>query len=307
MVYKGTVRGGARHSGTEPCGDLMKQRIAFLLCALATMAGLQGARADSIVWVGTDFPPMSMSQGEHARQGYLDQMVLFLKEALPQHDFREDTVPWTRALKTMRDGGPYCMAAAFQTPERSQFMRFTEPYGYLMPVGVVVPAKDRAHFLPYVTSDEHIRLSAMLQDTKLHIGVANGRSYGPVIDGLLEPLLQSGAAHVQKVYQGESTKTLTTMLGLNRFHYMLAYPIEAVFYQEPGNALLFYPVEGGDQLLEGRFGCTKGAETDRVFADVAQLVGSKKTWQPFLTAYERWLPPTLIKQYRKKLANLPKH
>jgi len=185
--------------------------------------------------------------------------------------------------------------------------KLTEPYGYLMPVGVVVPAKDRAHFLPYVTSDEHIRLSAMLQDTKLHIGVANGRSYGPVIDGLLEPLLQSGAAHVQKVYQGESTKTLTTMLGLNRFHYMLAYPIEAVFYQEPGNALLFYPVEGGDQLLEGRFGCTKGAETDRVFADVAQLVGSKKTWQPFLTAYERWLPPTLIKQYRKKLANLPKH
>ena len=263
-------------------------------------------KADSIVGMGTDFPPMSMRQGEKAGQGYLDQMYRYLKETLPQHDFREDTVPWTRAMKTMQQGGAYCMTAAFQTPERSQFMRFTEPYGYLMPIGVVVLAQDRSKFQPYVNSDEHIRLKEMLQDAKLQIGVANGRSYGPLIDGLLEPLLQKDAAQIQKVYQNQSTKTLTAMLGVNRFDYMLSYPIEAVYYQEAGNVLLFYPVEGGDQLLEGRFSCTKGAETDRVFADVSQLVASKKTWPAFLAAYERWLPPNVINQYRKKIANLPK-
>lgn len=284
----------------------MKQRMAFLLCLAGAWAGVQGAKADSVVWMGTDFPPMSMSQGEKAEQGYLDQMYLFLKESLPQHDFRQDTVPWTRALKTLQQGGPYCTATAFQTPERSQFLRFTEPYGYLMPIGVVVPAKDRAQFIPYLNSDEHIRLHAMLQDANLHIGLANGRSYGPYIDGLLEPMLQSGGVHIQKIYQSQSSRTLITMLGLNRFHYMLGYPIEAVYYQEPGKELLFFPVEGGDQLLEGRFSCTKTADTDRVFADVSQLVSSKKTWLPFLAAYERWLPPSLIKQYRKKLANLPK-
>ncbi len=288
------------------CEGFMQQRWVMLGCVVAALGLAPVAKADSVVWVGTDFPPMSMSQGASANQGYLDQMYLFLKDQLPQHTFRTDNVPWTRAIKTMQQGGPYCMTAAFQTPERAQFMRFTEPYGYLMPIGVVVQAKDRAQFLPYLNSDEHIRLKDMLQDTKLQIGLANGRSYGPVIDAMLEPLLQRGAAHVQKVFQSESTKTLTTMLGVSRFHYMLSYPIEVVYYQEPGNELLFYPVEGGDQLLEGRFSCTKGAETDRVFADVSQLVASKKTWPPFLAAYERWLPPNVIKQYRKKLANLPK-
>lgn len=284
----------------------LKYPIAALLCAAGAVGLVQRAKADSVVWLGTDFPPMSMSQGDKAGQGYLDQMYLFLKEALPQHDFREDTVPWTRAIKTMQQGGPYCMTAAFQTPERSQFMRFTEPYGYLMPIGVMVMAKDRAKFQPYINSDEHIRLKEMLQDAKLQLGVANGRSYGPLIDGLLEPLLQKNAAQIQRVYQNQSTKTLTTMLGVKRFDYMLSYPIEAVYYQEAGNDLLFYPVAGGDQLLEGRFSCTKDAETDRVFADVAQLVNSKKTASRFLAAYERWLPPSVIKQYRKKLANLPR-
>lgn len=284
----------------------MSRLNAWLLCVAGFLGLVQGVKADSIVWMGTDFPPMSMSQGERAGQGYLDQMYRYLKETLPQHDFREDTVPWTRAMKTMQQGGAYCMTAAFQTPERSQFMRFTEPYGYLMPIGVVVLAKDRSKFQPYLNSDEHIRLKEMLQDAKLQIGVANGRSYGPLIDGLLEPLLQKDAAQIQKVYQNQSTKTLTAMLGVNRFDYMLSYPIEAVYYQEPGTELLFYPVVGGEQLLEGRFGCTKGTETDRVFADVSQLVNSKKTWPAFLTAYERWLPENLIKQYRKKIANLPR-
>lgn len=284
----------------------MKKHIAALLCAAGAVGLVQRAKADSVVWLGTDFPPMSMSQGDKAGQGYLDQMYLFLKEALPQHDFREDTVPWTRAMKTMQQGGPYCMTAAFQTPERSQFMRFTEPYGYLMPIGVVVMAKDRAKFQPYINNDEHIRLKEMLHDATLHIGIANGRSYGPAIDGLLAPLLQKDAAQIQRVYQNQSTKTLTTMLAMNRFDYVLSYPIEAVYYQDVGNELLFFPVEGGDQLLEGRFSCTKGTETDRVFADVSQLVNSKKTLPRFLAAYERWLPPNVVRQYRKKLANLPR-
>lgn len=284
----------------------MKHRIAALLWAAFALCWVHSAKADAIVWMGTDFPPMSMSQGDKAGQGYLDQMYLFLKESMPQHDFLEDIVPWTRAMNTMQQGGPYCMTAAFQTPERLQFMRFTEPYGYLMPIGVVVLAKDRGKFAQYLTGDEHIRLKDMLQDNKLQIGLANGRSYGSFIDGLLEPLLQKNANQIQKVYQNQSTKILTSMLVLNRFDYMLSYPIEAVYYQGPGTELVFYPIEGAEQLLEGRFSCTRSVQTDRVFADVSQLVNSKKTWLPFLTAYERWLPPNVIKQYRKKLANLPK-
>lgn len=280
--------------------------IAALVCGMAVAGGVREAKADSITWVGTDFPPMAMSQGAYAHQGYLDEMYQFLKESLPQHDFREEIVPWTRAMTTVQQGGPYCMTAAFQTPERSQFLRFTEPYGYLMPIGVMVLAKEKGRFASYINKDEHVKLHELLHDMKLQIGIANGRSYGPVVDGLLRPLLGRGAAHVQKIYQDQSTKTLKTMLAAKRFDYMLGYPSEAVYYQEEGSELLFYPIEGDDPLLEGRFSCTKGAETDRVFQEVSQLVNSKKTKSSFLTAYERWLPANLIKLYRRKLATVPK-
>lgn len=201
------------------------------LLALALCGG--AARADNITWVGTDFPPMAMSQGAYAHQGYIDAMYRYVQESSPQHVFHEEIVPWSRAM-----------------------------------------------------------------------GVASHRSYGPKIDALIQPLISSGARNVQQTYQDESTRYLLTMLASKRFDYTLAYPSEVGFYETSSSEFRFYPMEGNNDLLPGRFSCTKSPQTDRVFADLASLVPTKKSRAVFMAAYERWLPQYLIKPYRQRLSDM---
>jgi uncharacterized protein (TIGR02285 family) len=273
-----------------------------ICCLLAvTLCGVN-ATADNVTWVGTDFPPMAMSQGEHAHEGYIDALYKYVQEFSPQHVFHEEVVPWSRAMSMAQRGGAYCLISAFQTPERDAFLRFTAPYGYLYPIGVVIRANDQARFAPYLSKAGNFILDETLKQPGIGMGVASSRSYGPKIDVLIKPLVSSGAKNIQQAYQDESTKFLLAMLAGKRFDYMLAYPSEVEFYGGPANEFRFYPIEGNSELLPGRFSCTKTPETDRVFADVSKLVPTKNSRAVFMAAYERWLPKYLIKSYRQRLA-----
>lgn len=274
-------------------------------CALAATLACVNATADSIAWVGTDFPPMAMSQGAYAHEGYIDALYKFAQQSSPQHVFHEEIVPWSRAMSIAQHGGAYCLISAFQTPERDAFLRFTAPYGYLFPIGVVIRANDQTRLAPFLNKAGNFLLDEALKEPTIGMGVASSRSYGPKIDVLVKPLVSSGAKNIQQAFQDESTKFLLAMLAGKRFDYMLAYPSEVEFYGGPSNAFRFYPIEGNNDLLPGRFSCTKSPETDRVFADVSKLVPTKKSHATFMTAYERWLPKYLIKSYRQRLQELP--
>lgn len=278
----------------------------YLRCCVVT-AMLSGfnASADTIAWVGTDFPPMAMSQGEHAHGGYIDALYKYLKELLPQHDFHEEIVPWTRAMSMAQRGGAYCLISAFQTPERDAYLRFTVPYGYLYPIGVVIRAKDQDRFGHYLSKEGNFRLDEALHQSALRMGIASSRSYGPRIDRLIKPLVSKRAMNIHQSYQDESSKFLLTLLTARRFDYMLAYPSEVEYYGGPSNDFLFFPIDGNSELLPGRLSCTKSPETDRVFADVSRLVSTKNSRSVFMAAYERWLPKYLIKSYRQRLSELP--
>lgn len=274
----------------------------WLLWLCLSLVGLvPGVQADEVTWLGSDYPPMAMSQGAYANQGYINALYGFLQAALPQHRFHEQILPWARAMHMAQRGGPYCLISAFRTPQRSEFLRFSQPYGYLLPLGVVIRAQDRGRFAPYINAEGLLALAQVLEDSSINLGVAGGRSYGPRIDQVLSAPLQRGAVNVQQIYQGESTKSLFDMLGYKRIDYVFSYPSEVVYYAQAGRDLLFFPIAGNSQLLEGRLSCTKGPVTDRVFADITALVPSPASTAVFQAAYERWLPPYLLEPYRQQL------
>lgn len=263
-----------------------------------------GVKAEDIVWLGADFPPMAMSQGEYAHQGYIDALYTLLKETAPQHNFKEQVVPWTRAMHMAKMGGPYCLISAFYTPERAEFLRFTEPYGYLLPIGLIVRADDQARFSQFLTASGQLKLNELLADERLIIGITNDRSYGALIDEQLRSRLGSDSNNIYKAYQNESAKILFNMLEHKRFDYMLSYPSEAVFYESAASKLLFYQIEGNSQLLPGRLSCTKTPATDGVFADISKTVTSPAAASVFQSAYERWLPKYLLDAYRQQVAKM---
>jgi uncharacterized protein (TIGR02285 family) len=275
----------------------------FRLCFSLVFVS-SGVKAEDIIWVGADFPPMAMSQGEYAHQGYIDALYKYLKDTSPQHNFTEEVVPWARALHMAKMGGPYCLISAFYTPERAEFLRFTEPYGYMLPIGLIVRADDQSKFSSFLTAGGRLKLNELLAAEDLVIGISSGRSYGPLIDDKLRPRLGNDAKNIYKSYQNESAKILVNMLEHKRFDYMLGYPSEAVFYESPANKLFFYQIEGNSQLLPGRLSCSKTPVTDGVFADVSKIVASQATAAVFQSAYERWLPNYLLGTYRQQLAEM---
>ena len=281
------------------------KRIAILLIAL--LCGLPGlARADRIIWLNSEFPPMAMSQGPQAKQGYINVLASFLADALPQHQFGEQVVPWQRAMHIAERGGPYCLLAAFQTPEREAFLRFSKPYGYVFPLGLVTRRAQREVFADYLNADGQIQLARLLQDQHLRPGIASQRSYGSLIDNLLKSASDSQGAAISQIHQSESTSGLFSMLDHQRIDYTFSYPGELVYFASRHQDLQFYLIEGNDRLLPGRLSCTRSPQTDRAFADLTGILETNRHQDVLRSSYERWLPNDLIEPYQRMLKELPR-
>lgn len=281
------------------------KRIAILSIALlCSLPGL--ARADRIIWLNSEFPPMAMSQGPHAHQGYINVLASFLADALPQHQFGEQVVPWQRVMHIAERGGPYCLLAAFQTPEREAFLRFSKPYGYVFPLGLVTRRAQREAFADYLNADGQIQLARLLQDQHLRPGIASQRSYGSLIDNLLKSASDSQGAAISQIHQSESTSGLFSMLDHQRIDYTFSYPGELVYFASRHQDLQFYLIEGNDRLLPGRLSCTRSPQTDRAFADLTGILETNRHKDALRSSYERWLPDDLIEPYQRMLKELPR-
>lgn len=271
-----------------------------LLCGLL---GSAPAYADKVVWLSAEFPPLSMPGNPQSEQGYMDNLLRQVQLKMPQHHVQQEIVPWPRALLMAQRGGAYCTALAVQTPEREAFLRFTSPYGYVYPVGVVIRARDAALFKPLLNKEGELNLELALRNTSLTLGVAGSRSYGTMLDNTLAPLIAAAPTHIKQIRNDNSTKSLLAMLQRSRFDYTLAYPSEMVYYSGSSqDAMRFYPVAGNSDLLPGRFSCTRTPLTDRIFEDLSRLAIAQRSNPNINEAYERWLPHYLIKTYRLRLA-----
>lgn len=271
-------------------------------CLISGLMVWTHAHADNITWLTADFPPLAIPGASDAQQGYMDKLLQHVQQALPQHRFQEEVLPWPRVLFTIQKGGPYCTAMAAQTPEREAYLRFTPPYGYVYPVGIVIRAQDRAAFSRYLNQDGELRLQDLLRNDVLSAGVAGKRSYGNTLDAVLKPFLDNNAKQIRPVHQDNSTKSLLNMLQKRRFDYTLAYPTEVVYYDEQMALLHFFPIAGNSDLQAGRFSCTQSPQTDRVFKDLGSLAVTARNSAALTEFYERWLPPYLLKSYRQRVA-----
>nr|WP_315463708.1 hypothetical protein [uncultured Rhodoferax sp.] len=272
-------------------------------CAVCVTLASAPARADEVIWLSAEFPPLAMPNSDSGPQGYMDLLRKRLVDTLPQHSIHEEVLPWPRVLYYMAQvGGPYCTAMAARTPERERFLRFTPPYGYVFPIGVVIRSQDQALYKPYLNKDGELQLHEVLGQGELRMGIAGLRSYGGVVDELLKPLVETGARHLVQVQQDNSTKSLINMLHKSRFDYTLAYPGEMVFFNGKDATLHFFPIAGNSALVSGHLSCTKSPQTDRMFGDLLKITPALRRDATLRAAYEQWLPPYLLKTYRQRLA-----
>lgn len=285
--------------------DFMTKLMHYCLPVLFLLSNT--CNADAIVIVKVEYAPATMAKGKYAKQGYIDRITEEVQNNLPQYRFLEDFVPTKRLLEMAKSGKAYCFNALVNTPERRNFLNFTNPYGWVLPMGIVIRADDKDRFLPYLNKDEHINIEDLLKNKEIQFGISSGRTMGQMIDSHIKPIAAAGDKRVLEIYNDQATETLFKMLSYKRFHFTIASVSEMVYHHAPVGEFLFYQVEGNHKLMPVGFSCTKNKATEKVFSDLARTVDTERTHKIFQADYERWLPATMIKPYRKQLSELQKN
>ncbi|OMH31864.1 hypothetical protein BGP75_16645 [Motiliproteus sp. MSK22-1] len=92
---------------------------------LVLLSAIAPAYADKLVAVQNPWPPYLGPELEG--QGLSGQIV---REALRRqgHELEIRFLPWARALRMVKNGGADLLVAAWWTQERSEYLRFSEPY-----------------------------------------------------------------------------------------------------------------------------------------------------------------------------------
>jgi len=283
------------------CGAPLGPAVCGLL--LYVCAPLSGW-ADPIIWLGHDAPPADIAFGPDQGQGYGDALIDATLHALSRYEIRRQEVPVVREVQLMVQGPADCSRDLMRTSDREDALRFTAPFGYVLPVGLIIRTSDQARIAPYLTDAQTVSLRALMRGGGFVLGLAQRRHYGNTIDPVIASAQAAAPNRMISVYEDNGTDTLVKMLGAHHIDAVLAYPSEAYYLARRTQApdqYHAYALTEAPPLISTRFSCTRNSATDSVFAALEAQARSAPVRNINQSNYERWLPPNLLPLYRERL------
>lgn len=289
--------------GAELCKGLngmngFRRAMGVLLVVLlfpATSAG-----GDSILWMNDNLPPAFISDGPDKGEGIVDGVVEIYKEHLPGCEHSHLVANMPRILELMREGRKVCYAGFFKTPERETFISFSIP-NLINYMGAVVIKNSRRKA---VFSDASVlSLDALLGNRELTAGLTRGRSYGKIIDELIEKnkmvneriLFRSGQDSIQGLLQ---------MLFDERIDYTIGFPWEVPYIakrigkrDEFGIILI---AEGkDDRWIKNYIGCPKNEWGRKTIEKINRILLHVRPTERYLHHQLKWFPKDIESDIRK--------
>jgi len=260
--------------------------------------------AEPIVWLALAFPPGVIIEGPEQGLGYTDQLIGAVLHNLSQYPITTTSVPAVRELQILQKGGSYCTADLLKTTERLEFLRFTSPVGYVLPIALVVRAEDKDHYDRYADANHILSLDLLMRTDPGVLGIAARRTFGKMADKVIAQVLAKHPSQIAQSYQVHPTESLLNLLATHHVDAVLAFPIEQIYWSghsEHGDNYYVYPIAESQELMPMRFSCTRQAATDDLFTDLDVQAKSADLQHTFQLAYERWLPPYMLPLYRARL------
>ena len=158
-----------------------------------------------------EFPPYYFTGSDGKPDGFL---LKFVMEVLRKAGVRAEyeSLPAKRVLSNLYSEEPIASPGWFRTPEREAFARFSRPIFENTQLRALLLKKNAGEFQGLDS------LAAMVGDSRLRIGLAEGYSLGPQADAIV-----AGASpDAVRVVGGYSRMLL--MLAEERFQYMVMSP-----------------------------------------------------------------------------------
>jgi len=271
--------------------------VLVLICGL--IFPLQAAAKEKLYWLEAVAPPFFIHEGPLAGQGYEDLITDILEEKLPQFEHVHLQATISRHYQQWKQGENACSLAMYKTPERDEFVYFSKASVFTLPP-VLIIRKDR---FDDFGGKKVVHLADLLKEGKMLIGRSKNRSYGPGFD---KSLNDYGNDKNIYAYEGpELTMNLFKMLLAGRLDALPGLPEEAMYLAETmGFRDKIMTISVSENLEDHEsmltyVACSKTDWGKNTIETINSILTEERPTEKYRAAYERWLDPSSIDDYRK--------
>nr|WP_320010504.1 TIGR02285 family protein [uncultured Desulfobulbus sp.] len=273
----------------------------IMLCLCLLVGGIpqEGFSHDTIVWMEAVLPPFFILSGPYKEQGYGDVITHLLQEGMPEYNHEEINTNISRHFYMFKQGENVCSVGLYNTPERQEFMYFSLPSFITLPPVVIID-KDNWHKFG---NKPIISLDQVLGDEGMMVGLAKDRSYGNTLDDVLKK--HEGQPNLVTFAGQELSRNLFKMLLLGRLDGLIGLPEEALYMAEQmgiRDQFITLTLQENIQNFDGWMSCVACSKTPwgkKVIERVNAILLQQRQTMRYQSAYERWLDPNSIVEYRQ--------
>ena len=270
--------------------------IAFGLLISYALFPLQVLAKDSVTWMLSDFPPYSILKGEYAGQGTHDEVFALCQEHLAEYEHHQLVGSGPRLLSELQAGNKVC-TTLLKTPAREKFIYYSIPINVDPPLGVTIKRSKAELF----KNTKIISLEKLLENKQLRVGIQSGRSYGKILDPLLEK--HKGEKHIYIREGKELYEGLLKMLMTDRIDYILGYPVETIYIGKmlgvDYQAMNIPLQEHLNTYSAGHIACSKTEWGREIIEKINRMLRQERPTVHYRSIMERWLDANIIESYRK--------
>ncbi len=254
---------------------------------------------DSISWMESTTPPFFIHEGGFKGQGYVETINNILIENLPEYDHTKTLANLSRHYQQWKQGEKFCAPSMYKTKEREQFVYFSVPSTFSLPIVLII---NKENFLAFGGS-KTVSLTSILQSNKFVIGRINNRSFGAEFDDTID---NYGTDKNVFVYEGDDLLGgLFKMLMAGRIDALPGSPEEAIYLAETlgiRDQIMTLNIEenqGDPEAYLGYVTCSKNEWGKTAINNINQVLLEQRGTERYRAAYERWLDPSSFEGYRK--------
>jgi len=279
----------------------MPYRLSPLTKAVLTLAlalgppGTSYAR-DTLIWLLRDMPPVTIFSGPDEGKGAIDQLLPLLTARMPEYEHQLLRVNRARGMQMLREESFTCDPTLLWTPERAKIITFSIPIYAVRSNGLIIQRHDFQKFAPFMDG-KSIDLAALLESKSVRVGIVAERSYGLVIDPILNSVPQD---ELSLHYGNDAIGSLLQMERMGRLDALISYWPEARYQaQQQGMVdqdLTFLPVKGVPKYQFTHIGCTNTPQ-GRQAMDIINREMRVLRETRLIDLYAQWLPSQQRKEY----------
>ena len=253
---------------------------------------------DAIIWVNDNLPPAFIVDGPDNGKGIVDGVVSLYKNNLREYDHHHVVANMARILFMMKDGQKICYAGFLKTPQREAYIKFSLPNLINYGNAVIVKAS-RAEEI--AGSKEFVSLIDLLDRKDLKAGLTRDRSYGRVIDRLLQADPQSANLFYRSGQN--SLQGLIQMLVDERIDYTIGYPWEVPYIAHliglRDQLSVFLIEETRDQYwIKNYVGCPDTEWGRRTIEKIDAVLRVVRPTEAYIHHQLKWFPRNMEQEIR---------